>query len=102
MHFVHLQFRFGQSGGDKGPVVSAQEAQAAAILSQARVSHHFIFTFPLSVSLPQRSLHVHMIKTLAFLCYKYLAYLKLVQKHNKCNTVDKNTQIVIIICLHHH
>lgn len=33
-----LQFRFGQGGGDKGPVVSAQEAQAAAILSQARVS----------------------------------------------------------------
>uniref|UniRef100_A0A665UWX3 Collagen, type XI, alpha 2 n=1 Tax=Echeneis naucrates TaxID=173247 RepID=A0A665UWX3_ECHNA len=35
---VMLPFRFGQSGGDKGPVVSAQEAQAAAILSQARVS----------------------------------------------------------------
>uniref|UniRef100_A0A665UY57 Collagen, type XI, alpha 2 n=1 Tax=Echeneis naucrates TaxID=173247 RepID=A0A665UY57_ECHNA len=34
---VMLPFRFGQSGGDKGPVVSAQEAQAAAILSQARV-----------------------------------------------------------------
>uniref|UniRef100_A0A8C7XDI7 Collagen, type XI, alpha 2 n=1 Tax=Oryzias sinensis TaxID=183150 RepID=A0A8C7XDI7_9TELE len=33
---VMLPFRFGQSGGDKGPVVSAQEAQAAAILSQAR------------------------------------------------------------------
>uniref|UniRef100_A0A8C7XFN3 Collagen, type XI, alpha 2 n=1 Tax=Oryzias sinensis TaxID=183150 RepID=A0A8C7XFN3_9TELE len=29
---VMLPFRFGQSGGDKGPVVSAQEAQAAAIL----------------------------------------------------------------------
>lgn len=42
-----LQFRFGQSGGDKGPVVSAQEAQVAAILSQARVSDHPIFTFPL-------------------------------------------------------
>lgn len=39
--FVCLQFRFGQSGGDKGPAVSAQEAQAAAILSQARVSPHF-------------------------------------------------------------
>uniref|UniRef100_A0AAQ5XY58 Collagen, type XI, alpha 2 n=1 Tax=Amphiprion ocellaris TaxID=80972 RepID=A0AAQ5XY58_AMPOC len=38
---VMLPFRFGQSGGDKGPVVSAQEAQAAAILSQARVSFHF-------------------------------------------------------------
>uniref|UniRef100_A0A8D3E9E2 Fibrillar collagen NC1 domain-containing protein n=1 Tax=Scophthalmus maximus TaxID=52904 RepID=A0A8D3E9E2_SCOMX len=38
---VMLPFRFGQSGGDKGPSVSAQEAQAAAILSQARVSHHF-------------------------------------------------------------
>uniref|UniRef100_A0A8C9XC12 Collagen, type XI, alpha 2 n=1 Tax=Sander lucioperca TaxID=283035 RepID=A0A8C9XC12_SANLU len=43
---VMLPFRFGQSGGDKGPVVSAQEAQAAAILSQARVSHHFYFPFP--------------------------------------------------------
>lgn len=42
-----LQFRFGQSGGDKGPVVSAQEAQVAAILSQARVSDHPVFTFPL-------------------------------------------------------
>lgn len=42
-----LQFRFGQSGGDKGPVVSAQEAQVAAILSQARVSDHFYVTFPL-------------------------------------------------------
>lgn len=42
--FFFLQFRFGQSGGDKGPVVSAQEAQAAAILSQARVSHHFYRT----------------------------------------------------------
>lgn len=38
-----LQFRFGQSGGDKGPVVSAQEAQAAAILSQARVRYEFLF-----------------------------------------------------------
>uniref|UniRef100_UPI003AAACF66 uncharacterized protein n=1 Tax=Centroberyx gerrardi TaxID=166262 RepID=UPI003AAACF66 len=35
---VMLPFRFGQSGGDKGPVVSAQEAQAAAILSQARMA----------------------------------------------------------------
>uniref|UniRef100_A0A8B9L734 Collagen, type XI, alpha 2 n=1 Tax=Astyanax mexicanus TaxID=7994 RepID=A0A8B9L734_ASTMX len=35
---VMLPFRFGQSGGDKGPAVSAQEAQAQAILSQARVS----------------------------------------------------------------
>lgn len=32
-----LQFRFG-GDGEKGPVVSAQEAQAQAILSQARVS----------------------------------------------------------------
>lgn len=32
------QFRFGSSGGDKGPVVAAQEAQAQAILQQARVS----------------------------------------------------------------
>lgn len=31
------QFRLGQSGGDKGPIVSAQEAQAQAILSHARV-----------------------------------------------------------------
>lgn len=46
--FLLLQFRFGQSGGDKGPVVSAQEAQAAAILSQARVSQRFSFLFPLS------------------------------------------------------
>uniref|UniRef100_A0A674NUQ7 Collagen, type XI, alpha 2 n=1 Tax=Takifugu rubripes TaxID=31033 RepID=A0A674NUQ7_TAKRU len=35
---VMLPFRFGQSGGDKGPAVSAQEAQAAAILSQARMA----------------------------------------------------------------
>ncbi|KAJ8273741.1 hypothetical protein GJAV_G00105020 [Gymnothorax javanicus] len=35
---VMLPFRFGSSGGDKGPVVSAQEAQAQAILSQARLS----------------------------------------------------------------
>uniref|UniRef100_A0A3P9AEX3 Fibrillar collagen NC1 domain-containing protein n=1 Tax=Esox lucius TaxID=8010 RepID=A0A3P9AEX3_ESOLU len=37
---VHLPatFRFGSSGGDKGPVVSAQEAQAQAILSQARLA----------------------------------------------------------------
>uniref|UniRef100_A0A8C7KW31 Collagen, type XI, alpha 2 n=1 Tax=Oncorhynchus kisutch TaxID=8019 RepID=A0A8C7KW31_ONCKI len=35
---VMLPFRFGSSGGDKGPMVSAQEAQAQAILSQARVS----------------------------------------------------------------
>lgn len=33
------QFRFG-GDGEKGPVVSAQEAQAQAILSQARVSRH--------------------------------------------------------------
>ena len=46
-----LQFRFGQSGGDKGPAVSAQEAQAAAILSQARVSHH-LYYFHCAVSLP--------------------------------------------------
>ena len=32
------QFRFGSGGGDKGPVVAAQEAQAQAILQQARVS----------------------------------------------------------------
>lgn len=32
-----IQFRFG-GDGEKGPVVSAQEAQAQAILSQARVS----------------------------------------------------------------
>uniref|UniRef100_A0A669D237 Collagen, type XI, alpha 2 n=1 Tax=Oreochromis niloticus TaxID=8128 RepID=A0A669D237_ORENI len=38
-----LPFRFGQSGGDKGPVVSAQEAQAAAILSQARVRYDSLF-----------------------------------------------------------
>ncbi|KAL8213579.1 UNVERIFIED_CONTAM: hypothetical protein K2H54_066886 [Gekko kuhli] len=31
-----LPFRFGSGGGDKGPVVSAQEAQAQAILQQAR------------------------------------------------------------------
>uniref|UniRef100_A0A8B9L263 Collagen, type XI, alpha 2 n=1 Tax=Astyanax mexicanus TaxID=7994 RepID=A0A8B9L263_ASTMX len=35
---VMLPFRFGQSGGDKGPAVSAQEAQAQAILSQARLA----------------------------------------------------------------
>lgn len=35
---VAPQFRFGSSGGDKGPVVAAQEAQAQAILQQARVS----------------------------------------------------------------
>uniref|UniRef100_A0A8C6U6B2 Laminin G domain-containing protein n=1 Tax=Neogobius melanostomus TaxID=47308 RepID=A0A8C6U6B2_9GOBI len=35
---IMLPFRFGQSGGSKGPVVSAQEAQAAAILSQARMA----------------------------------------------------------------
>lgn len=36
--FVRVkQFRFG-GDGEKGPVVSAQEAQAQAILSQARVS----------------------------------------------------------------
>lgn len=40
---VTLQFRFGQSGGEKGPAVSAQEAQAAAILSQARVSPNSSF-----------------------------------------------------------
>lgn len=43
MFVLCLQFRFGQSGGDKGPVVSAQEAQAAAILSQARVRYEFLF-----------------------------------------------------------
>lgn len=32
------QFRFGSGGGDKGPVVAAQEAQAQAVLQQARVS----------------------------------------------------------------
>lgn len=42
-NFFLLQFRFGQSGGDKGPAVSAQEAQAAAILSQARVSFNTVF-----------------------------------------------------------
>lgn len=36
--FCAPQFRFGSSGGDKGPVVAAQEAQAQAILQQARVS----------------------------------------------------------------
>lgn len=40
--FVHLvpQFRFSGGGdaGSKGPMVSAQEAQAQAILQQARVS----------------------------------------------------------------
>ncbi|CAJ0957266.1 unnamed protein product, partial [Ranitomeya imitator] len=35
---VMLPFRFGASGGDKGPIVSAQEAQAAAILQQARLA----------------------------------------------------------------
>lgn len=35
------QFRFG-GDGEKGPVVSAQEAQAQAILSQARVSRNNI------------------------------------------------------------
>ncbi|XP_075437507.1 collagen alpha-1(V) chain-like, partial [Ascaphus truei] len=35
---VMLPFRFGNSGGDKGPVVSAQEAQAQAILQQARLA----------------------------------------------------------------
>lgn len=43
MFVLCLQFRFGQSGGDKGPVVSAQEAQAAAILSQARVRYDSLF-----------------------------------------------------------
>lgn len=38
MSSVSPQFRFGSSGGDKGPVVAAQEAQAQAILQQARVS----------------------------------------------------------------
>ncbi|EGW09101.1 Collagen alpha-2(XI) chain [Cricetulus griseus] len=33
-----LPFRFGSSGGDKGPVVAAQEAQAQAILQQARLA----------------------------------------------------------------
>uniref|UniRef100_A0A8C2X1P0 Fibrillar collagen NC1 domain-containing protein n=1 Tax=Cyclopterus lumpus TaxID=8103 RepID=A0A8C2X1P0_CYCLU len=58
---VMLPFRFGQSGGDKGPSVSAQEAQAAAILSQARVSHHFAFT-----SLPS-GYFASRIRTLAFI-----------------------------------
>uniref|UniRef100_A0A8C9WRP2 Laminin G domain-containing protein n=1 Tax=Scleropages formosus TaxID=113540 RepID=A0A8C9WRP2_SCLFO len=35
---IMLPFRFGNSGGGKGPIVSAQEAQAQAMLSQARVS----------------------------------------------------------------
>lgn len=37
---LHLQFRFGGGGdaGAKGPMVSAQESQAQAILQQARVS----------------------------------------------------------------
>lgn len=38
------QFRFG-GDGEKGPVVSAQEAQAQAILSQARVSEPDIKQF---------------------------------------------------------
>lgn len=38
MSSLSPQFRFGSSGGDKGPVVAAQEAQAQAILQQARVS----------------------------------------------------------------
>uniref|UniRef100_A0A452EBR1 Collagen alpha-2(XI) chain n=1 Tax=Capra hircus TaxID=9925 RepID=A0A452EBR1_CAPHI len=33
-----LPFRFGSGGGDKGPVVAAQEAQAQAILQQARMA----------------------------------------------------------------
>uniref|UniRef100_A0A286XJ41 Collagen type XI alpha 2 chain n=1 Tax=Cavia porcellus TaxID=10141 RepID=A0A286XJ41_CAVPO len=33
-----LPFRFGSSAGDKGPVVAAQEAQAQAILQQARLA----------------------------------------------------------------
>lgn len=33
-----LQFRFGGSGGQKGPTAMAQEAQAQAYLQQARVS----------------------------------------------------------------
>ena len=39
LHFL-LQFRFGGGGdaGSKGPMVSAQESQAQAILQQARVS----------------------------------------------------------------
>ncbi|GAA6072431.1 collagen alpha-1(XI) chain [Tachysurus ichikawai] len=39
-----LPFRFG-GDGEKGPVVSAQEAQAQAILSQARVSALFTWSF---------------------------------------------------------
>lgn len=37
---LYLQFRFGGGGdaGSKGPMVSAQESQAQAILQQARVS----------------------------------------------------------------
>lgn len=53
---LFFQFRFGQSGGAKGPSVSAQEAQAAAILSQARVSPHFYFTFRLPQGSYQLSL----------------------------------------------
>uniref|UniRef100_A0A670IWF1 Collagen type XI alpha 1 chain n=1 Tax=Podarcis muralis TaxID=64176 RepID=A0A670IWF1_PODMU len=33
-----LPFRFGGGGGDKGPAISAQEAQAQAILQQARIA----------------------------------------------------------------
>ncbi|MGH0162060.1 UNVERIFIED_CONTAM: hypothetical protein FKN15_063143 [Acipenser sinensis] len=34
---IMLPFRFGMSAGEKGPIVSAQEAQAQAILQQARL-----------------------------------------------------------------
>uniref|UniRef100_A0A8C1YYL3 Collagen, type XI, alpha 2 n=1 Tax=Cyprinus carpio TaxID=7962 RepID=A0A8C1YYL3_CYPCA len=39
-HFTSqcISFRFGQSAGEKGPIASAQEAQAQAILSQARLA----------------------------------------------------------------
>uniref|UniRef100_A0A674MAH9 Collagen, type XI, alpha 1a n=1 Tax=Takifugu rubripes TaxID=31033 RepID=A0A674MAH9_TAKRU len=40
-----LPFRFG-GDGEKGPVVSAQEAQAQAILSQARRNHFTCVVFP--------------------------------------------------------
>uniref|UniRef100_A0A4W5RXX7 Collagen, type XI, alpha 2 n=1 Tax=Hucho hucho TaxID=62062 RepID=A0A4W5RXX7_9TELE len=73
-------FRFGSSGGDKGPVVSAQEAQAQAILSQARVSDE---SLTLSVTLPG------MIKET-----KYLI-LKVYRIH--CFLVDDNVIISIVV-----
>lgn len=63
-----LQFRFGQSGGDKGPAVSAQEAQAAAILSQARVSHHFSSHFHCAVCLMD---HISEVSAIARECHRY-------------------------------